>query len=155
MSTDFHRLIPELSLWMSDKAMDVGSWLSCVGNYEHAIAYGDLFWPEFEEHDGCVFRKPVPRTAYDDWLKSTDGDKDHVQAVMNHVHLLDLFHDVKSPPTREQIVHLGRKLKETWGAKLRHDFPNREIVVSFLEEGCADLLDYEVTFLMPVEKNRD
>jgi hypothetical protein len=54
MSTNFDKLIPELRHWNNGKGIHVLEWLSAIGNYEHAIAYAELFWPDFVEHDGCV-----------------------------------------------------------------------------------------------------
>jgi hypothetical protein len=51
----------------------------------------------------------------------------------------------KVEPTREQVVHLGRVLREMWLAKLRAEFPGRAVVVSFPDEELPDLLDYEIT----------
>ena len=67
-----------------------------------------------------------------------------VEAVLNHRHVRDLF--AGTQPSREQVVYLGRLLREVWAAKLARDFPDRRFVVSFPEEGCEGLLDYEVSF---------
>lgn len=40
---DFDTLIPELPKWDEGKGIDVDSWLACVGNFEHAVAYARLF----------------------------------------------------------------------------------------------------------------
>jgi hypothetical protein len=60
---------------------------------------------------------------------------------MNHRHILDLFQPERQP-TLEQILYLGRALREMWEAKLRRDFSARRFVVGFEEEGIRDLLDY-------------
>jgi hypothetical protein len=65
--------------------------------------------------------------------------------VLNHVHIADLFPSAGTSVSEEQILHLGRKLREIWKTKLKHDFPNRRITVSFREENCDDLLDYQIT----------
>jgi len=140
-------LIPELALWNEGRGIDVDSWIGCVGNYEHAIGYGRLFWPKFREHDGGVFfdyRFKVEN--YDAFMKQTAGDRRSVEAVMNHHHILDLFGDPELAPTRAQIKYLGRLLREMWAAKLERDFPGRQIVVAFDDADKDDDLDYEVTF---------
>ena len=43
-------------------------------------------------------------------------------------------------------MYLGRLLREVWAAKLARDFPDRRFVVSFPEEFCESLIDYEVSF---------
>jgi hypothetical protein len=85
---------------------------------------------------------------YQDFMRQTSEDKTAVEAVINHIHILDLFNDPYSEPepSRELILYVGRLIKETWGAKLQRDFPNRKIVVSFPEQHCDDLIQYEVSF---------
>jgi len=71
--------------------IDVDGWLSCKGDFELAIAFSRMFWPEFTEHDGCVLFAGFGPTVYQEWLESCEGDRAAVEAVMNHRHLLDLF----------------------------------------------------------------
>ena len=143
---DFTKLIPELQLWNNGQGIDIESWLSCVGSYEHAVAYGRLFWPEFTIHDGCVLFAGFNEESYRGFMESTNGHKRSVETVMNHRHILDLFPDVSEDPSEELIVYLGRLLKDMWAAKLARDFPERRIIVSFPEDPGDDLLDYEITF---------
>ena len=137
-------LIPETRDWNGGSGISIESWIGCIGSIEHAIGYGELFWPEFVELDGCVFFAGVMETSYRGFLEQTGGDKRAVEAVLNHRHILDLFSGAQ--PTHQQVVYLGRLLREIWAAKLAHDFPNRRFVVSFPEEECEGLLDYEVSF---------
>lgn len=50
--------------------------------------------------------------------------------------------------TREQAVHLGRKRKEMWKAKLKREFPGQKITVLFPEDPSDDLLSYEIMFFI-------
>jgi hypothetical protein len=143
---DFNELIPELAEWNNGKGIDIDGWICGVGSFEHAIGYTRLFWPEFVEHEGCVFVAGFSVESYEGFLEQTKGDKRAVEAVMNHRHILTLFGDVDLDPTEEQIVYFGRRLREIWQAKLDRDFPERKIVVRFFEEGCEDLYDYQITF---------
>ena len=145
----FDDLIPEMKEWNDGRGIHVGDWLACYGNYELTVAYTSLFWPEFVIHDDCVFSAPFTeqhKESYKGFMKQTDGHKSSVEAVMNHQHILDLFPNVEAEPTRDQVLHIGRILRQMWQKKLNSDFPDREITVSFPEEHCEDLLDYEVTF---------
>ena len=137
-------LVPETRDWNSGSGISVVDWIGCIGSIEYAIGYGELFWPEFAELDECVFFAGVTEVGYRSFLKQTGGNKRAVEAVLNHRHVLDLFSS--SQPTREQVVYLGRLLREVWAAKLALVFPTRRFVVSFTEEGCESLLDYEVSF---------
>jgi hypothetical protein len=139
-------LVAETRQWNDGRGIDLESWIACVGNFEHAIAYGELFWPDFAEHDGCVFFARFSEESYRGFLQQTGGNRQAVEAVMNHRHILDLFCRPDLKPTREQVIYLGRLLKDAWAAKLQRDFPGKRFVVSFPEEASEDLLDYEVTF---------
>lgn len=152
MTVDFNKLIPDLHLWNDGAGIDVGGWLSSMGNFELAIAFCELFWPEFMELDGCVFRAGTQEEYYRIWLKTLKGNKTSVEAMINHMHILDCFANPEKEPIKEQVIHLGRKLQEIWAAKLARDFPDKEFVVSFPEDDVQDLLDYEITFFQPREE---
>jgi hypothetical protein len=142
------KLIPELADWNDGKGIDVRSWISCVGNYEHAIGYTEIFWPSFEYYDGCIFFKGFSKSNYHEWLENQKGNKLAVQAVVNHTHILDLFPNVDEQPSEQQVIFLGQTLKNMWHQKLKIDFPNHNCVVLFEEENCDDLLSYEITFFI-------
>ena len=125
-------------------------WLANIGSLGQAIAYAELFWPTFVEHDGCILLSGrFDQDNFQRWLVATGGDRSAVEGVINHTHILDLFVQHNTEPTREQVVWLGRLLKEMWQAKLECDFPDRRIVVSFPEDAGDDLLGYEITVFQP------
>jgi hypothetical protein len=95
----------EVKDWDDGKGIDVDSWICCIGNFEHAIGYARLFWPEFIRHDGCVFHARLfDEKNYINWLEHLKGDRRAVQAVMNHRHIISLFGDSSLDPTQEQIL---------------------------------------------------
>ena len=122
-------LVPETRNWNKGSGIDIRSWIKCVGNFEHAIGYGELFWPEFTELDGCVFFAGVTEAGYRGFMEQAGGNKRAVEAVINHRHSLDLFSVAE--PSRNQVIYVGRLLREIWTAKLAHDFPDREFEVIF------------------------
>jgi hypothetical protein len=132
---DYFRLIPELSGWNNGLGIDVDSWLSCNGSIQLAIAFSRLFWPQFTEHDGCILRAGFSPKTYADFLATCEGDRTAVEAVMNHVHVFDLFPNATQMATGEQIQFLGRVLREIYSTKLAHDFPLRSFEVQFNEGG--------------------
>ncbi len=139
-------LIPEARPfdWIED--LSPLGWLYHAGSLGQAIAYAELFWPSFVEHDGCILLADRYEPAnFQGWMESTKGDRRAVEAVLNHTHILDLFLGSETEPTRDQIVHLGATLKEMWTAKLNGEFPGRPIVVSFPSDELEDLLDYQIT----------
>ena len=144
--TKFYDLIPELESWgdLNGHPCEPSTWLCGVGSFDHAIAYTTLFWPEFVEHDGCVFIDDAPDIEdYKSWLKSTDGEKHRVESVLNHIHLADLFSGGK--PTVAQLEYLGEKIQRMWQAKANAEFPGRNVVVEFYRGSAEDLVEYQVT----------
>src|SRR4051794_9102242 len=120
---------PRLSDWPGS----LRDWVQTFGTFDEAVAYAGFFWPDFVTHDGCIFLE-FDETAYLEWMKPTAGNRQAVEATINHRHIRDLFAQQHPEPTREQLVQLGRFLKQMWESKLGRDFPDREIVVSFPEE---------------------
>ena len=141
---DFSKLLPELQAWNDGKGIDVESWIRCVGSFHHAVGYAQLFWPEFTIHDDCIMFSDFTVESYDTWMKQTSGRRGSVEAVMNHRHILDLFCSDESDVPRELVLYLGRLLRDMWTCKLKRDFPERDIVVSFPDEHYDDLREYEI-----------
>jgi hypothetical protein len=119
-----------------------------------------LFWPRFFEHDGCVFiyregpeAQKWLKDSYKSWFKEFKGKKADVEGMINHLHILDILgsRDInknsdKPYPTKEQVVYLGRILKNIWECKLKRDFPKKVFKVEFYEKNITDLIDYQMTF---------
>ena len=149
MESDRERLfelVPEAREFEWIDNLTAIGWLYHTGSLGNAIAYAELFWPLFIEHDGCILlSRRFDPDNYREWMTYTRGDRRAVEGVINHTHILDLFMNREPKPTREQVVHLGRVLRETWQAKVDRDFPGRGVEVIFYEAVGEDLLGYEVT----------
>ena len=108
------------------------------------VEYKKLLWPEFVEHDGCVLLA-FDESIYQQWLQQLNGDKRHVESMMNHRHIVDVLPASVDKPTQGLVVQLGLLLKELWEAKLKRDFPTRHFCVSFPLDESTVLTDYEIT----------
>ena len=95
-------LVPETREWNNGGGIDLAAWIGCVGSYEKAIGYGEVFWPDFAEHDGCVFFANFSEDSYQGFMQQTGGKRQAVEAVMNHRHILDLFCGSERRPTRNR-----------------------------------------------------
>ena len=122
-----------------------------MGSFDLAIAFTTLFWPSFVEFDGCVLFADFSTKSYTGFMTQCKGDRAAVDSVMNHRHLLDLFADpaVKEKTTAAQMEYLGTVLRDIWDTKLRRDFPEREVRVTFDRGDQRNLLEYIVTFWQP------
>ena len=143
---DFAKLIPELATWNNGGGISVEDWVGCSGSFELAVGYSRLFWPDFVEHEGCVFFADFSRESYRGCRAQCKGDRRSLETIMNHRHVFDYFSHTGGATTEAQVLHLGRVLRDIWQTKLARDFPDRAFVVSFPEGPFEDLLDYEVTF---------
>lgn len=156
-SVDYYNLIPELKTWLDGMSIDIDVWLNNVGSFKLAVAFGWLFWPEFIIHDDCVFyKKNFSKDGYQSFMKATEGNKQSVEAVMNHLHIYDLFPVSKDHPSDDLIRHFGQLLKEMWSCKLARDFQDRQFVVRFWEGENNDLDDPQIFFFQErTEKTSD
>jgi hypothetical protein len=143
---DIADLIPELRAWNNGRGIHVEAWVGCTGSFELAVGYSRLFWPDFVEYEGCIFFASFSRDSYLGFMKQCNGDRRRVEAVMNHKHVFDYFSHSGGAATKEQIIYLGRVLRDIWRMKLARDFPGRGFIVSFADGPCEELLDYEISF---------
>jgi hypothetical protein len=108
-------------------------------------AYRSLFWPQFIDHDGCVFLA-FEKSIYQDVLTRAGGNRREVEKFMNHRHIVDLLPKSVKAPTTELVLSFGELLKEMWEAKLHRDFPEQRFIVSFVRDSCEELSDFEISF---------
>ena len=142
---DYAKLIPELSAYSDSGPWAIDVWLANIGRYDAALAYASLFWPVFTEIDECVLLGPGVPESYAAWRASHGDDPGAIEAVLNHLHLLDLF-PMAPEPSRDAVLHLGIVLREMWTAKLHRDFPDRQFIVSFSETFDLRVDNPEITF---------
>lgn len=143
-------LVPETQLWNEGNGIDLESWIGFRGNMELAIGFGELFWPDYLEVNGCIFRASDVDEQDAEWyertLRSLDGDETRLEKLRNHLHIWDLFprDATEPPPTRIQCLYLARLLREMWEAKLRREFPDRDIQVIVNDQDEEG--DFQITF---------
>ncbi len=143
-------LLPQLRDWNNGQGIDPLSWVGCSGNFDLAIGYTALFWPDFAEHDDMVFVQhaftSTPLSEIKSCLEKSSNDKTQVERLINHLHLLDTHYVGCPDVTPEKLEFLGKTLQETWAAKLSKDFPGARFAVEFLGNSSSDLADYQLTF---------
>lgn len=142
----FNQLIGELPKWNNGAGIEPEAWISCMGNYELAIGYSRVFWPRFERIGHCIVRANIGPYALKSLPDCPAEDASRTEAMVNHLHVLDLHGNVEIPPSELQLRYLGRTLKEIWETKLRIDFPDLRFAVEFNDEPGLPLIDYQLTF---------
>jgi hypothetical protein len=145
MNDDDSRLVPELADWNAGAGITLEQWISGVGRFDHALGYAAIFWPNFVQYEGCVFRSSPDRAVYQEWLENMAGDCARVEAMMNHVHLADLFIGSDYQPSKALLVRLGQIIEEMWSCKLAQDFPSKRFEIRFISD-TENLTDLALTF---------
>jgi hypothetical protein len=115
--------------WVPD--FDIWDYLSLSANADLAAAFFKLFWPDFVETDGCIIlRHNYSAEGFARWLEHFEGNKTQVEAMVNHVHILDLFPMSPKDDEHKEELHefLARALTLSWKAALREAFPEKHFV---------------------------
>ena len=142
---NFEEMIPELTTHLDGKPVDLELWLARIGRYDHAVAYASLIWPQFTEHEGCVFLGPEVPSTYQEWKAKYADNTQAIERMLNHQHILDMF--PSSPePNQALVLFLGKLLQETWAAKLAGEFPDRSFVVEFFDDFDISVDNPSITF---------
>src|SRR5438876_9730226 len=85
----FQKYKQENESWMPN--FDIWDYLNLRADYDLAVAFSKLFWPDFIEVDGCI----LLATSYSPenfahWKESLKGDKRAIETMLNHTHIWDL-----------------------------------------------------------------
>lgn len=110
-----------------------------------AVAAAKLFWPDFVEHDGCVFHAfRFSLQNYKTWQEKFEGNASEIERMVNHVHLAqDLFSDFEDM-AYHNVLFLGQVLLKTWKHALETQFPGQVFEVQ--GEKDPDFEDFVITF---------
>jgi hypothetical protein len=96
-----------------------------------AAAFTKLFWPDFIEVDGCILLKiAYSPESFQSWVEQYHGDTRRVEAMMNHIHISDLFlnppRDVDFPD--QLFEYLANALVFGWKQALQAAYPDKQFV---------------------------
>jgi hypothetical protein len=111
----------DLSLWNNGDGIDLEGWVSSQGNFQLAVGYAEIFWPEFVLFEDYILRKGFSVDSLRGFEKQCGEKRDSIECVMNHLHIADIHHVGCEDISKEKIVRLGSILKEIYEAKLKFD----------------------------------
>lgn len=135
----------ELAQWNDGDGISLEAWTDCSGNFDLAVGYCTLFWPEFEVVGDYLLVKGHSKEN----IESFEGVTSPlgVEWVLNHIHIADLHCRAEPPVSVQHCLILGNTLKEIYAAKLAVEFPDRPCEVEFyIPEDADDLQEYQVSF---------
>lgn len=137
----------ELAAWNNGSGIDLESWVGCEGRFALAVGYASIFWPEFVEFDGYVLRKGFSEPTLRGFEAQEGSNRRGVEWIMNHIHLDGIQHFGCKDISKDKLLLLGNVLKEIYEAKLRWQFPDRQMVVEFhVPEDDEELAKYQIAF---------
>lgn len=140
---DFNALIPTLCAWNGGKGVPPEVWIGAEGNFPLAVGYSLVFWPRFSVFEDYVLRDGFSVDSLRGFEKSTGHNRRAVEGVLNHLHIADL-HDTEV--NEQQLLYLGRILRQIHQVKLCADFPDRRFEVVFNDNPDQHPADYQITF---------
>jgi hypothetical protein len=143
--TKLESLIPELKNWNGSAGIDVKSWIGCVGNYQLAIGYSTIFRPRFVAFENYVLREGFSVEGLRECEKSYSFERRTIEGLLNHLHIADI-HASADDITKDQVVYLGRTLRDIYRLKLQAQFSDRQFEVIFEGGDFEALHDYQLTF---------
>lgn len=113
--------------------------LGPIGSPLHALMYARLFWPDFVELDGMVFRQEVMADDLDyanarRMLSDVGGDREQLEKILNLTEIPSaIFSKAVLESTDEEDRMLAKYLCEMWSARLAQVFPDRSFLVELVE----------------------
>lgn len=101
-----------------------------------ALAYAKLFCPVFIEYKGMIFLSDsFSKNAREkvDGLLRNSHKKQEIEKSFNSFEIPSYFFNKNAGDTYdEEDYHLAEILKQTWGYKLKTDFPDRKFHIEIL-----------------------
>jgi len=118
--------------WQVQEGLDVHAYLFDAIHPEDALLLTVLFLPRLICFEGGIFMDDrFSETSFRTWLAHCEGDLAAVEAMMNHVHLYDVF-GTKADGVNEAVFErLGQALAFSWRALLAQAFPERHFSVEY------------------------
>ena len=117
----------------SDEAQ-AEEYIAASGKFTDAILLSGVFWPEFAAFEGHIFLADFTKGNFLDIAKKECSSPSDVEAFVNHRHIVDLFGNPCSEVCAEEIAYLGNLLSQTWKAKLKAEFDDKEFEVPFYDD---------------------
>jgi hypothetical protein len=114
-----------------------------VGGATLAAAFATLFWPTFVESRGCVLlAERYDEDAFEAWRQSLNGDRRGIEAVVNHVHIWDIFDPDAEGMPGDVLEALVEVLVGGWEAALKDAFPGRHFRVEVVLDDYGPTLTF-------------
>lgn len=124
--------LPDAAAWRSGFGGSVGlfDFVARHVSLTAALAFGEVLWPAFVVERGCVLLKErYEPSALDQWWAQLAGDVAALEAVVNHVHVWDLFDQDAVDGLEGACSEMAELIAATWRCALAEAFPDRSFSV--------------------------
>lgn len=121
----------------------VWNYLNMRGDLELAVGFSKLFYPDFVEVEGCVLLSVAySPDSYQRWKKALNGDRSHIETMLNYTRVWELFLGPTTLPpaviidestTSALSIYLGKVLAICWRHALHDAFPEKTFNIVYDE----------------------
>lgn len=127
---DVHKLKAEMGV----TELSLSEYIQQRGNFQLAVAFSKLFDPDFVEVDDLVLlAERCDPDSLATWRETLKNNRQQIEAMVNHVHVYDLFADDTDLPD-EVYAYLGATIAKFWRFALAERFPQRRFKVVCSDE---------------------
>lgn len=110
----------------------LSNYVETRGSFELAVAFVNLFWPEFVERRGCIIRAVgFNEKNFEEWWATANGDRAIIERALNHLHVADIVPSDRAEVEDDVLRYLGQQISEMWRSRVAQLFPDRTFDVWF------------------------
>jgi hypothetical protein len=121
--------LTDMDYWSDHMNASLVDYVHARLNPEMLLGFMQLLWPEVIEVHGRIFwAHGYSDQSLERWKKTEtfrQGGMPAVQAVMNHVHVEDLFYTVSGGMSPDNLCFVASVLGAAWKGRLETEFPDR------------------------------
>lgn len=117
--------------------LGVWSYVRYRSDFALALALSHVLWPKFVEVEGCILLEDsYAKADFPQLWSSAGGNSSAVEALLNEVHLYDLFPGFGDCDD-ELLEDFGQVMVRMWRCALSEQFPGRsfELVLDVSDDG--------------------
>jgi len=124
--------LPQVAAWRESAGESLGL-IDYVGERvgpSAAISVAGLLWPRLVRVQDCILiADRYDAKTFEAWKERLSSRAD-IEAMINHVHLWDVFGDAQDAVPDEALAFLGEVMCKTWRAAAAEAFPKEPMEVT-------------------------
>lgn len=131
--------LPDVRSWAKsfDGPMSLLDYATHNVSIDTMYAITSLFWPRFIQVKGCILLPwSYDESVFDKWWTKCGGRITDIEAVLNHLHLWDVFRSKNTdlPEIMQAYKEVGQKLSNAWRDQLAAMFPGTDFNVYYADD---------------------